>query len=232
MTWIQSLTTLIAPPVCILCGGHGQRVDEPWGLDLCGHCEQACIRAGPEPPPFERGFCLFRYEDPVDQMIVRLKFQHEIAQARVLGTLFARHWRGRGVPLPECLIPMPLHRSRFRERGFCQVTQLAGHIAHRLRPLRLRTDLLVRTRATRAQSGLDAAGRALNLRGAFACRPLSSPPRHVALLDDVLTTGHTALAAIEALQRAGIVRVDLWTIARAALRDDPAGAPGPEGPIC
>src|SRR5690606_10876880 len=114
------LGRLIAPPVCLLCGGEGQQVDEPWGLDLCPHCEAACPRAEPEPPPFESAFCLFRYEDPVDQMILRLKFQHDIAAARVLGMLLARALTGSGRPLPECVVPMPLHVSRLRERGFCQ----------------------------------------------------------------------------------------------------------------
>lgn len=230
MLLIQRVTHLIAPPVCVLCGGRGQSLDEPWGLDLCLYCEQACHRAGPEPPPFDTAFCLFRYEDPVDHMVVRLKFQHDLAQARVLGTLFARARRGAAAPLPECLVPMPLHRSRYLERGFCQATLLGRHIARRLRTpsghvLPLRPDLLRRARATRAQSGLAAAERARNLAGAFVCDPASPPPRYVALLDDVLTTGHTARAAIAALRAGGVQRVELWAIARAPLRNVPGGAP-------
>lgn len=224
----QRLAHLIAPPVCILCGGPGQSLDEPWGLDLCVHCEAACTRADPEPPPWQQAFCLFRYEDPVDLMIQRLKFQRDIAQARVLGTLFARAWRAAGRERPECIVPMPLHRTRYVERGFCQTTLLARHIAQRLRnpgqpPLPVRTDLLLRARATRAQSGLDAAERARNLAGAFACQSGRRLPRHVALLDDVLTTGHTAATAIGVMHAAGLPRVELWCCAR-ALRID--GLPG------
>lgn len=228
----QRLTHLVAPPVCILCGGPGQSLDEPWGLDLCIHCEAACPRAAPEPPPWQQAFCLFRYEDPVDLMIQRLKFQRDIAQARVLGTLFARAWRASGREQPDCIVPMPLHRSRYVERGFCQTTLLARHIARRLGrdgrpPPPVRTDLLRRVRATRAQSGLDAAERARNLAGAFACPAGLHLPRTVALLDDVLTTGHTASTAIGVLRAAGIPRVELWCCAR-ALRIDgmPGGAPG------
>lgn len=230
---VQRIAHLLAPPVCILCGGPGQSLDEPWGLDLCIHCESACPRAPPEPPPWQQAFCLFRYEDPVDLMIQRLKFQRDIAQARVLGTLFARAWQAAGRDRPECMVPMPLHRSRYRERGFCQTTLLARHIARRLRhqgrPLAVRSDLLLRVRATRAQSGLDAAGRARNLEGAFACPPGQRPPRHVALLDDVLTTGNTASAAIAVLHAAGVDRVDLWCCAR-ALRLDGGSDPRDPAP--
>jgi ComF family protein len=219
MRILQRLAGLIAPPVCVLCGGRGQWLEEPWGLDLCEHCERACPRAS-GPVSSGQTFCLFLYEDPVDQMIVRLKFHRDIAQARVLGTLFARAYLASGRPLPECIVPVPLHPTRYRERGFCQTTLLAAHVAHRLRTpagtrLPVRRDLLRRTRATRAQSGLDAAARVHNLRGAFICPPTAAPPRHVALLDDVLTTGNTALAGAAALRAAGVAQVDLWCCARA-----------------
>jgi ComF family protein len=219
MRMLQRLAGLIAPPVCVLCGGRGQWLEEPWGLDLCEHCERACPRAASQDAAGQP-FCLFLYEDPVDQMIVRLKFHRDIAQARVLGTLFSRAYRASGRPLPECIVPVPLHPSRYRERGFCQTTLIAGHVASRLRTpagcrLPVRRDLLRRTRATRAQSGLDAAARAENLRGAFICTAMRAPPRHVALLDDVLTTGNTALAAAAALRAGGVERVDLWCCARA-----------------
>jgi ComF family protein len=238
---VQRITDLIAAPVCALCGADGQRLDEPWGLDLCTWCEQACTpvqnpcpRCGEsgslpgvcaqcnrDPPPYDASFTLFRYEDPVDLMITGLKFRHELALARVLGILFARAHRRAGHALPQCLVPMPLHTSRYRERGFNQCAEIARHIAPRLRNagrrLPVRQDLLQRVRATTAQSELAAAERAMNLRGAFqACHgPL---PAHVAVLDDVMTTGHTAAAAALALKQAGCRRVEIWACARALQR--------------
>src|SRR5690606_34767219 len=108
-TLARALARIIAPPTCVLCGAPGQDFGEPWGLDLCPHCQAACPRAAPGPPPLEHAFCLFRYEDPVDRMIVRLKFQHDLAMARVLGTLLAHARRASGLPLPECIVPLPLH---------------------------------------------------------------------------------------------------------------------------
>ena len=220
----RTLAALLAPPCCVLCGGRGQWLDEPWGLDLCSHCEQACARWQEEFLPFDATFCLFRYQHPVDQLITRLKFRGELACARVLGTLFARARRATGRELPECVVPLPLHRQRHRERGFCQTTTIARHLAARLRNaqgrrLPVRTDLLRRVRGTRAQSGLSAVERAANLRDAFAAGTIAPLPRHVALLDDVLTTGNTAMAAAAALKDAGVAQVEIWCCAR-ALRED------------
>jgi ComF family protein len=239
LSFAQSLTDLIAPPVCALCLGEGQRRDELWGLDLCVHCEQACTplhapcprcgepgaarecaRCHAHPPPFDAAFCLFRYEDPVDLLITNLKFRHELACARVLGMLFARHYSESGRALPQCLVPVPLHASRYRERGFNQCAEIARHVAPRLRDasgkrLPVRNDLLQRARATHAQSELAAAERAANLAGAFQARAGVPMPQHVALLDDVMTTGHTAAAAAQALKGAGCRRVEIWACARA-----------------
>jgi ComF family protein len=216
---VQHLAAVVAAPCCALCGGRGQWLDEPWGLDLCRHCDEACPRWTPAPLPFDAAFCLFLYQHPVDLMVTRLKFQGDLAFARVLGTMFARAFIATGGTLPDCIIPLPLHRSRLRERGFCQTTEIARHIGNRLRAdgraLPVREDLLHRRRATRAQSGLSAAERADNLRDAFVAKHGSRMPRHVALLDDVLTTGHTATAAVEALRAAGVARIQVWCCARA-----------------
>lgn len=236
----QSLTDLVAPPVCVLCLGEGQRLDEWWGLDLCVHCEQACtpmpapcprcgepdaptgcMRCRQHPPPHDTAFCLFRYEDPVDLLVTNLKFRHELACARVLGMLFARRYADSGRALPQCLVPVPLHASRHRERGFNQCAEIARHLGPRLRDrsarrLPVRADLLQRTRATHAQSELTAAERATNLAGAFRARRNVTMPQHIALLDDVMTTGHTAVAAAQALKDAGCRHVEIWACARAA----------------
>lgn len=225
MRLAQSFAALIAPPVCALCGGDGQWCKETWGLDLCIHCQAACRTAPPAPAALlEDFFCLFRYEDPVDWMIQQLKFGGSLVHARILGTLLAQALRERGRGLPECIVPMPLHATRLRERGFCQTTEVGRHLARRLRlphghRLPLRPDLLLRVRATRAQSGLDAAERSRNLQGAFAAGP-GPIPGHIALLDDVLTTGHTARAAVDALRGAGASRVEVWCCARALRRGE------------
>jgi ComF family protein len=152
-------------------------------------------------------------------MITRLKFGHELVFARVLGTLLARSLQRSGQPLPECIIPVPLHRERLLQRGFNQSAEIARHVAPRL-GMRVETRLLQRQRDTSAQSGLDAATRALNLDKAFGINRQRPVPRRVALLDDVLTTGSTAEAATCALKSAGCESVELWACAR-VLKHEP-----------
>lgn len=226
LTIRQWMAGMLAPPVCALCGADGQLLNEPWGFDLCSSCEQACVRAPAETLPFDAVFCPFRYQHPVDLMITRLKFRHELVFARVLGMQFARAWRAEGRAKPECIVPMPLHRDRYRQRGFCQTTEIARHLAPRLagasgRGVPIGAGLLQRIRSTPAQSGLSAGERAMNLKDAFAMRPGCRPPRHVALLDDVMTTGHTALAAAGTLKSAGVECVEIWCCARALRADAP-----------
>ena len=146
-------------------------------------------------------------------MITRLKFGHELVFARVLGTLLARSLQRSGQPLPECIIPIPLHRKRLLERGFNQSAEIARHVAPRL-GMRVEPRLLQRLRDTSAQSGLEAAARARNLAQAFGINRRRPVPRRVALLDDVLTTGSTAESAASALKSAGCNEVELWTCAR------------------
>ena len=118
-----------------------------------------------------------------------------------------------GAERPQALVPVPLHTGRLRERGYDQALELTRPLARRL-GLPLRDDLLRRARATAAQSTLDAGQRRRNLRGAFAVRGHCALPAHVALVDDVMTTGATAHAAASALLRAGVARVDVWVCAR------------------
>jgi ComF family protein len=235
LTIIQSLTGLLAPPVCALCGAGGQTGEERWGLDLCPHCEDACqpvaglcrrcaeplpedsrdcARCAGKPPAWDSVHCLFIYQPPVDDMITGLKFGHELVFARALGTLLAHSLKASGPVLPDCIVPIPLHLKRHLSRGFNQSREIARHVAPRL-GLRVESRLLRRDRATAEQSGLDAADRARNLAQAFSVDRRRAMPRRIALLDDVLTTGSTADAAARALKAGGCRDVQLWVCARA-----------------
>ncbi|MFZ2754457.1 MAG: phosphoribosyltransferase family protein, partial [Lysobacteraceae bacterium] len=120
-----------------------------------------------------------------------------------------------GAARPDALIPLPLHRKRLRSRGFDQTLELAAPLARALH-LPLMDGILMRMRETAPQSRLDAAARRRNLRRAFAVREGIVLPTHVALVDDVMTTGATLHAAADALLRAGVTRVDAWVCARVA----------------
>ncbi len=118
--------------------------------------------------------------------------------------------------LPQWILAVPLHRRRLRERGYNQALELAKPLAQTLN-IPLRHDVLRRVRHTEAQTGLDAIERRRNLRAAFALREGLALPAHVAIVDDVFTTGMTLSECARVLKRAGVERVDVWALARAPM---------------
>jgi ComF family protein len=151
------------------------------------------------------------YAAPIDRLLPRFKFHHDLAAGALLSQLMAEAFAS--LPRPDAVIPLPLHRARLRRRGYDQALELAKPLARAL-DLPLRDDLLQRVRATAPQSELSAAARRRNLRGAFVTAGKADLPTHVTLVDDVMTTGATLHAAADALMRAGIERVDAWVCAR------------------
>ena len=223
----------LLPPHCLLCGrsGSGER-------DLCAACaadlvrnQVSCARcalplAMPAPlcgeclqrePPFAAAYVPFVYAAPLDQLVTRLKFGGNLAAGRVLSELWIDTLRTTAPTLPDALLPVPLHAERLRERGYNQALELARPIAKAC-AVALRDDVLVRSRATSAQSNLDSAERHRNLRGAFAIAAGIDLPSHVAVIDDVMTTGATLQECARTLLHAGVTRVDVWALARAPKR--------------
>jgi ComF family protein len=218
----------VLPLRCLLCGGAGAA-----GMDLCVDCaaelprnRSCCARcalplATPaalcgecqrRPPPWAAAWAPFRYGWPLDRLETRYKFAADLAAGRVLSTL----WQREPCPLdaPPCLLAVPLHRQRLRQRGYNQALELARPLARAL-GVPLHRDVLQRVRRTEAQTELDARSRRRNVRGAFVVRAGVVLPAHVALLDDVMTTGATLAECTRALQRVGVQRVDVWALARA-----------------
>ena len=117
-----------------------------------------------------------------------------------------------GWPLPERLLPVPLHPARLRQRGYNQSLELARPLSRQL-DIALDRSCFQRILNTPPQADLPRRQRLHNLRGAFR---LSPPPeaRHVALVDDVVTTGSTVNELARLLLRAGVQRIDVWAVAR------------------
>jgi ComF family protein len=225
------LRKLLFPGHCRLCGcatGTGPdlcqpcRCDLPWLGIACEQCARPlpashahvlCGNCQKQPPAFDRTTALFHYRPPVDHLIRRFKFAEELQIGSLLSGLLAARLAARDADLPELLLPVPLHPARLRSRGFNQATEIARHVGHKLE-IALDYRLCRRKRNTRAQSLLCPNARRLNLRNAFAvCRPLEA--RHVAIIDDVMTTGHTGNELARTIKQAGAARVEVWVIARA-----------------
>jgi len=205
------LAATIFPPRCCLCGFAGASLD----LDLC----EVCHADLPWDSGCDGALVALRYEHPVDEMIRQLKYRGVIAHARVLGVLLAEVARRREVSLPKLLIPVPLHARRWRERGFNQADAIARY-AGRMLGIPVARRAVIRVRDTPSQTALDVAQRHRNVRGAFAAgkgRALErlTAANHVAIVDDVITTGSTVNELRAVLLTAGVERVDLWAVAQA-----------------
>lgn len=238
--WLTRLGRAVCPSRCLVCrepGAAGRDLCRgcadalPWNLGACLHCAiplppppviashpggsdddgpvcGACLQ---RPPPLAAVHAAFVYAFPLDRLLPRFKFHHDLAAGRLLVQGMADAFGA--LPPPDALIPIPLHRARLRARGYDQALELAKPLARAL-GIPLHDRALSRIRPTSPQSELDARGRRRNLRGAFSATSGHALPARVALIDDVMTTGATLHAAAVALQRAGARRVDAWVCAR------------------
>jgi ComF family protein len=219
----------LLPWRCLLCGDTGMD-----GVDLCVacmaelphnmHCCERCALPLPvsapqcgrclrKAPPWDAAWAPFRYAWPLDRLETRFKFGRDLAAGRAL----AHAWlREKPHALPQLMLPVPLHRRRLRDRGYNQSLEMVRPLAKAL-GVPYRRDVLLRVRHTDAQTGLTALERRRNLRDAFAIRNEVELPAHVAVVDDVFTTGATLSECARALKRAGVERVDVWALARAPI---------------
>jgi ComF family protein len=228
LTSWRRLQRFVLPLRCLLCGAHGAD-----GIDLCADCaaelprnRSCCARcalplATPaamcgecqrRAPPWDAAWAPFRYGWPLDRLESRYKFGADLAAGRVLSALWLRE--PCPIKLPQLLLSVPLHHSRLRRRGYNQALELARPLA-RAAGVPLRHDALLRRRSTAAQTELDATARRRNVHGAFALREGMTLPAHVAILDDVMTTGATLAECARVLRRGGVQQIDVWALARA-----------------
>lgn len=214
---------------CEVCGGWG-------GQGLCGTCQAqfvalqpaacprcalpcpggqvcgACLR---RPPNYRQCVAAVAYGFPFDRLVARLKFQNQPELAGLLSGLMHRAIVQRGGPAVSCVLPVPLSAARLAERGYNQAWELARCVASQAR-LPAKAHWLLRLRDTPHQVGLSRAARERNLHNAMWVDPAVAKLDgcHVALVDDVLTSGGTARAATQALLDAGAASVQVWVLAR------------------
>ena len=232
--WLKKIHSFVLPSTCTLCAAPGME-----SRDICEPCylslpfnNSACQRCGlpldaaaghgvcgqclQHPPLYQRCIAPWRYEAPVDYFIQRLKFNKDLVYARLMAGLFAQHlmevYENVG-EIPDAIIPVPLHAARLRERGFNQSVEIAREIASQMRvALDLRS--CSRPKSTLPQAELPAAQRKQNIKGAFAYQP-AHRYRRIALVDDVMTTGHTISELVKTIQKSSQCLIDVWVCARA-----------------
>lgn len=230
--WLKFNQSILHPASCLLCEtpAHGLALctgclqDLPWNLHACERCAiplpeelLICGECRPRPPPQQYAIAPLRYVFPADSLISRLKYSRQLAHSPLLGQLLLDAVMAMERPLPQLILPVPLHPLRLAERGYNQALEIARPLAKAL-GLPLETQLVTRVRHTRSQRTLDAKARQHNLDGVFGVNTtrLTSlgHPTHIAIVDDVMTTGATVGALTTLLQRHGVTDIDVWCVAR------------------
>ena len=171
--------------------------------EFCGHCLKS-------PPLFDHAAAAYAYAYPLDRLIQAMKYREQLVLAEAFAaSLVQRIDRNR---LPDRVIAMPLHPAKLRERGFNQSLLLAASISRAL-DLELLPHACRRVRDTPPQSALPWKERKKNVRNAFRC-DVDLCGMHVALVDDVLTTGASLNALADTVKKCGAAEVSAWVVAR------------------
>lgn len=221
------------PSLCAVCRGWGERavcapchgryatlvprcercaLQVPEGVAVCGRCLR-------NPPSFDAARTGLNYAHPWSTLIARFKFHSALELAGALSTPLYETLRREGRSPPDLLLPVPLSRERLRARGYNQAWEATRRLASRL-DLRCDARLLLRVKDTPHQLDLPPEERAANVLDVFAVEPLRRAELkglHVAVIDDVMTTGATFTEIARVLKQAGAARVEAWALARTPL---------------
>lgn len=176
----------------------------PSADEICGECLK-------QPPAFDNAYAALEYAFPTDKLIQALKYGGQLALANLFGELLTDTLTA--AARPQRILPMPLHPARLKQRGFNQAREIAKVIGKRL-DIPLALDMAQRVVDTTPQATLPMDARHQNVKNAFACEH-DLQGQHIAVVDDVMTSGATLDALAKVLKRAGAAQVDVWVVARA-----------------
>lgn len=224
------------PGRCLLCHAHSHRT-----LDLCtaceadlpvlgAHCqrcalpftpsdranEQHCGQCLRKPPSFQRVIAPWRYQSLLARLIHRFKYRRQRSIGKLLGQLLSHHlaYAYANQPFPDQIIATPMHWLRQWQRSFNASEQLTQQLST---TMNIPMGPSVRRRFGKTQQSLDASTRKRNIKGVFKIKKRLND-LHVAIIDDVMTTGATANELSHTLIAAGAVTVDVWCLARTPAR--------------
>lgn len=200
-------TVQVEPPFCAVCGDP-----VPGAVDH----GFTCFACSASRPAFQSARSAFRYEGVVGEALRQLKYHRALWLAADLAEILYRCVEAEYPDIRfDAVVPVPLHHTRRRARGYNQAALLARELARRLDGLPVPPRLVRRTRPTATQTNLTAAQRLDNMRGAFESGKRERlAGRRVLLVDDVMTTGATVNACAKALKKGGAESVHVVTVAR------------------
>ncbi len=216
-----------SPGLCLQCRGELARNHFPCKIcaapetggsnRICGRCQ---LELGDGHSFLDQTFAPYLYENGIAELIQRFKYNRKLYLAGTFSRLLLESIYAAGIEeelASATLMPVPLHTSRLRSRGYNQTLEIAK-VLQKSQALRLTPGLLPnaieRTRATRTQTGLSFARRAANVKNAFVTATTFSGT-HIVLLDDVMTTGSTIKEIAKVLKQSGAAKVSALVVARA-----------------
>lgn len=192
--------------------------DLPWSLFCCPKCSQSkdsplhsCPSCERNPNTFNHAIAPLQYRFPLTSIIPAIKNQRTLHHLGWLANLLALQVQASEQPFPQTILAVPMHPFDQLKRGFNQASLLANQLGKILN-IRVEQTALRKRKRTAHQHHLNATERRANLRGAF--QVITPLPDHVALVDDVMTTGSTLSEITDLLKRQGVKRVDVWVLAR------------------
>ncbi len=192
----------IREPACKICGREIGDAEE----ELCSNCKRHRFS-------FEYGYSLMSYSDVVSRSITRIKYTGAKEYLDFYGHMAIRLYGDRikamGV---DAIVPVPVHKSRLKKRGYNQAAVLAEIMGRELH-IPVYEDALYRNKKTAALKELNAAERLKNLSSAFFAGEIPKDMRSVLLVDDIFTTGATLEATSRCLKRVGVERIYCFTLA-------------------
>lgn len=225
--WRRLYSNLLPIP-CLVCGlpsnnsviCSGCTADLPRPMAACKRCamplslDTVCGSCLNQPLKHDLSYSPFLYQGVMTRLISQFKYHGQFSLNEFFATQFI-DYRGQQ-QLPQALIPVPLHPKRLRQRGYNQSHLFAKALSQQLDINILHP--IIRHQFTQSQTGLSFKQRKQNVKNAFR---LIEPtlPTHVALIDDVLTSGQTANAITDLLRKSGVKTLELWTIARTIRHD-------------
>lgn len=199
---ICTKTLLYHKPGCKRCGCT---IDQHNTTYLCGKCIE-------QPPAFDELIALFDYQEPIISCIHQLKFLNNLTIGRWFATQWVKQLHNK-THHPDVILPVPLHYKRLAQRGFNQTLEIAKPIGKQLQ-IRIDRFNCHRIKNTQAQSQLSVKKRTTNIKNAFKLKK-NITGRHIAILDDVVTTGNTASELAYLLKQHGAEKITIWCCARA-----------------
>ena len=209
---------------CLLCASPQTNTDAlckacldelPWhpstscpqcGLSSSGQLCGSCISS---PPDFDATHAVFLYQYPIDKMMQRYKYGNMLNISHTFGQLLADKSAFEAIDL---IIPMPMHPTRIKERGFNQALEIAK-VLTKNHPQKLDYKSVIRQTLTPPQASLALKERVKNIKGAFKVNS-DLAGKKIAIVDDVMTTGASLNELAKTLKKAGASHVECWVVAR------------------